>query len=232
MFPGVAEHGLNTIGFRCQLQQRRVLRLAASAPVVHHQFLRHGPGQLGAVVLFHHGQGEVDARRHAGGGPDRTVDHIDAIRLDLDRRKPCLQFPGVGPVGGGPPSVEQAGLGHDERPGADRRRAACRIDTGPQVIQHGFGRLFDDRVAADHDHRVEHALVECLGADAQTAGGTQGVTVFGQHAHVIQRLCGTEIGVLEHRHGGQRHGLETLENHERHVDHGAALKCSCPKNVL
>ncbi|MNX74389.1 hypothetical protein D3C86_1058260 [compost metagenome] len=232
MFPGVAEHGLNTIGFRIQLQQRRVLRLAARAAVVHHQFLRHGPGQLGAVVLFHHGQCQVDTRRHAGGGPDRTVDHIDAIGLDLDRRKPRLQFPGVGPVGGGPPSVEQAGLGHDERPGADRRRTACSVDAGPQVIQHGLGRLFDDGVATDHDHRVEHAPVECLGADAQAAGGPQVVTVFRQHAHVIQRLCRTEIGVLEHRHGGQRHGLETLENHERHADHRPVLKRLCPKNVL
>ncbi|MNI27410.1 hypothetical protein D3C73_811450 [compost metagenome] len=232
VFLGVAEHGLDAIGFRRQFQQRRMLRLAAGAAVVHHQFLRHGPGQLGAVVLFHHGQCEVDTRGHAGRSPDRTVDHVDAISLDLDRRKPRLQFPGVGPVGGGPPSVEQAGLGHDERPGADRRGAARAVDAGLQVLQHGLGRLFDDRVAADHDDGVEHAPVEGLGANAQATRSAQVVTVFRQHAHVIQRLCGTEIGVLEHRHGGQRHGLETLENHERHADHRPVLKRLCPKNVL
>ncbi|MNR29804.1 hypothetical protein D3C85_1472130 [compost metagenome] len=90
----------------------------------------------------------------------------------------------------------------------------------------------EDGIAADHDHRIEHPLVERLGADAQATGGAQRAAVLRQHTDVIKCFAGAEVGVFEHRHGRQRHGLETFKNDKRHASHRQFLKVSCPENVL
>ncbi|MNG31770.1 hypothetical protein D3C84_1176360 [compost metagenome] len=74
-------------------------------------------------------------------------------------------------MGGRPSTVQQTGLGQDKGAGADRCRAASSLDAGAQVIQHPLGRLLEDGIAADHDHRIEHPLIELLGADTQATGG-------------------------------------------------------------
>ncbi|MNF06495.1 hypothetical protein D3C80_2064540 [compost metagenome] len=54
MLPGVLQGGLDTVGFRCQLQHLRMLRLATGAPLLHHQPMRYGTGDVCAQIFFHH----------------------------------------------------------------------------------------------------------------------------------------------------------------------------------
>ncbi|MNF79695.1 hypothetical protein D3C84_619130 [compost metagenome] len=209
-----------------------MLGLAARASVVHHQFLRHGAGEFGTVILFNHGQRQVDAGGHPGGRPDRTVDHVDAILFHFDRRKPRLQFPCVRPVRGRPTSFKQTRLGQHKGAGTDRRRTPCGLDAAAQVIQYPLGRLLENGIAADHDHRVEHPLTKRLGTNAQTTGGAQSAAVFRHHTHRIKRLASAEVGVFEHWHRRQRHGLEAFKHHKRYGSHCRLLKRICPENVL
>jgi hypothetical protein len=51
-------------------------------------------------------------------------------------------------------------------------------------------------------------------------------------AHLVKRFACAEVGVLEHGHGSQGHGLETVKHHERHGSHFDALEIECPKTVL
>src|SRR5262249_3482821 len=54
---------------------------------------------------------EAHARRHAGGGPDVAVAHEDRIGLDRDLGEHRRERGARGPVGGDPPTFEEAGGG-------------------------------------------------------------------------------------------------------------------------
>ena len=71
-------------------------------------------------------QREIDARGHAGRGPDRTVDDEDAVFLHLHLRKPRLQIARVIPVRGGAPAVEQTCFGQNEAPVQVAATRRCR----------------------------------------------------------------------------------------------------------
>ncbi|MEZ5143515.1 MAG: hypothetical protein R2726_13490 [Acidimicrobiales bacterium] len=73
---------------------------------------------------------EVDPGGHTGGGPDPVVD-VDLVGFDIDLGMPCCQIGRGRPVGGGATTVEDAGLGQEQRAAADRADlGAARDETG------------------------------------------------------------------------------------------------------
>ncbi len=80
-------------------------------------------GRVTAEVVFDQGQREVDAGGHPGRGGDVAVADEDRVRIHGQAGIPGSQCVAVGPVGGHPPPAEQAGLGQQERAGADRHQA-------------------------------------------------------------------------------------------------------------
>jgi len=67
-----------------RLQGKRLaeLRLPARTLEEDNEVTRHGQCQGATQVLFHDRQGQIDAGRHSGGGPDRTIAHEDRVGLD------------------------------------------------------------------------------------------------------------------------------------------------------
>ena len=131
-----------------------MLRLAARPPVVDDQLARHRAGDVGAQILFDHGQRQIDPGGHAGRRPDRPVADEDAILLDPGLRVARLQRAGMVPVGGGTPAIEQAGLGEDERTRAGRGHPSGPGRGAPQESQQPRrGRR--DAMAGALDQRVE-----------------------------------------------------------------------------
>src|SRR4051812_48374852 len=94
MLRGVHEGVLNAVGFGGDLQERGMLRLTARATMVEDQALRDTARQLRAMVLLDHGQRQIENGRGASRRPDRAVDDVDAVFLDLDRGKTRLKLPG------------------------------------------------------------------------------------------------------------------------------------------
>ena len=77
-------------------------------------------------VLLDQREREVHPRGDAGRGADVAVADEDRVGLDLDRGVAARERVARGPVGGGPPAVEQSGRGEQEGAGADRRRRGGR----------------------------------------------------------------------------------------------------------
>ena len=59
--PCKGEGGLNSVGFRLELEQGRELRLSASTPMMDHRLLRDRPSDIRANIPFEHGKNEVVA---------------------------------------------------------------------------------------------------------------------------------------------------------------------------
>jgi len=130
------------------------LGLAAGAVRGHHEPPRQRVGHRRTVIDAHEVQAQVEAGRLARRGVDAAVLQVEHLRVDLDQWVPRGQQPGVQPVRGGPPTVQQPGGGQHERPGADGDdpRAAL-VGRAHRVDE--LGRLALVHVAAArHDHRV------------------------------------------------------------------------------
>ncbi len=67
-----------------------------------------------AVVEADQVQAQVHGGGLARGGEDVAVVDVEDVRIDGGGRVAPGQFPGVGPVGGGAPAVEQSGRSQDE----------------------------------------------------------------------------------------------------------------------
>src|SRR5438093_956586 len=96
------------------------LRLAAGALQEHDQLAGDAERELAPVVLLDEREGQVHAGGDAGRGVDAAVVQEDRVALDGDLRVPPRQLVAHQPVRGGPPAVEQPGLGQEEGPTADR----------------------------------------------------------------------------------------------------------------
>ena len=88
------------------------------------------------MVAAHEVQAEVDARGDAGRGEHVALVDVEDAGIDGDRGIALGQLLGVGPVRGGPPAVEQAGVREDEGAGADRGDARAARVGRPQRVEH------------------------------------------------------------------------------------------------
>ena len=66
------------------------------------------------MISLQHVQRQVDAGAVARSRPDRSIDDEDAIRLQPDIRKACLQFVREQPVGGDAPVAQKGGVSKRE----------------------------------------------------------------------------------------------------------------------
>ena len=119
---GVGCRAQRRLGRRIGLDKHRELRLAARAFEVDDQRPGHVADQGAAVVLLDQCQREVDARGHARRGEHVAVAYEDRVRCDVDVGKGAGKQRGMPPMRGGAPAAQQAGLGQNERTGADRRQ--------------------------------------------------------------------------------------------------------------
>ncbi len=211
------------VGGRLAGELHAELRLSAGPLEVHDHVARHLQREGMAVVLFHQGKGEVDARGDTGGGPEVAVTHIDRIGIDRHTRMQFLQPGGHAPVGRGPAPVEQARSSQEEAAGAQGHHAAharCR-GARPRHDFRGFGQGRLDVAGADQQGRVRHRPARRIAAGAQHLGGVQGHQRVG--AHGAPRAGGdghgiagrpaapreVHVRIVEHRE--RPHGLERLE---------------------
>ena len=89
----------------------------------HHHPAREHVGHLGAEVLAHNVQAEIDTCRRARRGEDPTVLHVKHPGIDPNRRESTRQLGGPHPVRGCSAPIEQAGVGQHERARAHRQNA-------------------------------------------------------------------------------------------------------------
>lgn len=215
-------------GLRAQLG--RELGLAARAAGEHDEPGRHLVGQLGAVVVLHQREGEVDAGGHPGGGPAVAIAHVDLVGGHLDLGRDLGEQVAVAPVGGGAPAVEEAGGAEQQRPGAHRRGAAAERGEPAQVAEQGV--VVEERSgagAADDHERVE--LVDVferdVGLDRDPRGGAGGPAADRRDAAGVVVPAGDAVGGLEHlERTGEVEQLEAVEGDEDDGSSGHGGQCA------
>ncbi|MNE64826.1 hypothetical protein D3C80_1602610 [compost metagenome] len=125
MLVGVGQRATNTIRPGLQFGHLRELGLPPGTPVIDDHFARHGPGKSRPAIDLDQRQGQVDARGHAGGRPDRSALDEDALRIDDDLRVSKLEVVRQSPVGRRFPTVQQTGFRQQEGAGADAGDPYC-----------------------------------------------------------------------------------------------------------
>ncbi|GAA1673765.1 hypothetical protein GCM10009680_11780 [Streptomyces yatensis] len=120
----VQQRGERVVG---ALRQRRldVLGLAAGPMGGRDELPGQGVGRLGAVVLAHQMQTDVDAGRGARPGQHIAVVDVEHGRIEPYGRIALGEQRGVHPVGGRRTAVEKSGRGEGERARAQRHDAGA-----------------------------------------------------------------------------------------------------------
>ena len=95
---------------------RAELGLAAGALQEHDELARDPQRDVGAEVVRHERQREVDPRGDAGRRPDVAVADPDRLGIDRDRRVAARQRVAPGPVGGRAAAVEQPAAARTNAP--------------------------------------------------------------------------------------------------------------------
>jgi hypothetical protein len=131
-----------------------VLRLAAGAERRHHDPPRHRDGNLGAVILGHEVEAQVDPGRRPGRGHHAILRHVEHVGVDLHAREPPAQAVGVNPVRGRPAIVEQAGEREDECAGAKRNHPRPAVVRLPELTAERVGGRHVRVDPAGDDDRV------------------------------------------------------------------------------
>ncbi len=159
------------------LRQRpvQIALLPATAPRRHDEPARERPGGLRAVVGADYVEAEVDSGGRPGGGEHIAVVHEQFARIDVHRRIALGQRRRVHPVGGGRPSVQQAGGREHEGPRAQSDDACALLVGAPQRVQSLGGRRRGDRPPGGHHHGAGPAdrLQAVRRGEFETAGGAQ-----------------------------------------------------------
>ena len=212
----IVQRILDAVRFRREVQHFGMLRLAARAALVHDQLVRDRPRRFGAQILFHHREREVEAGRHAGGGPDRPVDDVDPVVLDADIRKALLHLAPVCPVRGRTPLRQQARFREHEPAGADARdapRARARL---AQEREHTVRRGRRERIVDPGDDPRIHVEPAAQRPRAHCDAERRAHVAARDREIVerVERLARREVRVLEYRLRRERHDLEPVADQE------------------
>jgi hypothetical protein len=210
---------LNAVRFGLEFKKSRKLRLAAGAAMVDDHLARNRAGGLLAEVLFHHRQGQIDARRNSRGRPDRAVDDEDAILLDLELRISGLQVTREPPMSGRPAAVKGTGFGECECAGAGSGDSPRREHASLYEREQARCRLLHMQASSD-DHRVEGGIAERFGVDRETQRGIDGTPGLGEEDDLIHLLPFGEVCELEGADDGEPHRLKIRKHDEADVLHG------------
>ncbi len=114
---------------------RHELGLAAGPMGRDHHLPGDRVGHIGPVVAADDVEAEVEAGRASGRGQNVAVVEVQHPRVDVDCGIPLGELGGMGPVGGGPPAVEQSGGGQHEGSCAQRQDAGPPGVGGPEGRQ-------------------------------------------------------------------------------------------------
>jgi hypothetical protein len=216
------------------------LRLAA-VPVRRHDHPAGDPvGHLRALLLAHHVQAGVDARRAARAGDDRAGVHVEHVRVHRGRRAVSGQVRRVHPVGGAPPAVQQPGRGQHERAGAHAEYPRSPRLRGTQRAQQRRGKLAwhalaQLRVDRAHDHQVRR--VQSFDAirirQGEPVFRAQRAVFPGDHREVVARQAVVRAVHAENLadHPELERG-EPVEHNESHVLEHVAIIPRDWQNVI
>jgi hypothetical protein len=132
-----------------------ILRLAALAMWRHDHASSNGVGDRSAMVKLDEVQAEIDAGTGPCGGEDVAVVDIEDVGVEFHRGPAARELRGVQLVGGGRPSIEQAGSGEQIDPGADRCDTRTALVGLSQRLQQRLRRceLHGSRTSG-HEHGV------------------------------------------------------------------------------
>ncbi len=214
----VGQRRLDAIRLRVEFGQHRELRLPSRAAMVDHELLRHGTGHLDPEVVLDERQREVDAGRHAGGGPHRAVANEDAVFLDADRRKTALQFARPQPVGRRPPAVQDSRVGQHERAGADAGQAPRGLERVPDQAHQLRGGGLRKGLSRD-EQGVVGVRIELGGLDGRPQRALHAPAAFRDDVDLVRRDRHLAVGHLEDRGGRHVDHLEARKDHEADAFH-------------
>jgi hypothetical protein len=79
--PRKRESGLNSVGFRLELEKGRELRLSASTTMMDHHLLRNRPSEFRTGIHFDHRKYQIHRRDHTRRRPYRAVDDEYSVFL-------------------------------------------------------------------------------------------------------------------------------------------------------
>src|SRR5882762_8039641 len=175
-----------------QPQRRAVLALIAWPAQVHDHRPCDGQRHLGAQVLLDQRQREVHARAHARRGVEVAVARPDAVFLDADLRIAKREVLGARPVRGDGASVEEARLGQEKGPRADRAEAAHAAGHPAEPVEDRTVVEEGVHTAAAHDEqRVDVAAQRTegeVGEESKAGGRDQRPSVGPDHRERVARM--------------------------------------------
>lgn len=189
-----------------------------------------GEGHVAAQVVLHERERQVHTGGDAGGGPDVAVLHEDRVGVHPHGGVRLGEEVAPLPVGGGPPAVEQAHRGEQERAGAHggdpAGLAGEPTDLGEQLP---VAQRLAGAAAAGDDERVDrpgHVGQRPVGHHPEAAVGAQRPRPGGRHGGAVALGAQHVVGPGEHLEGpGQVQALQPGEGDEHDVGgHGASMR--------
>src|SRR5882672_1379506 len=175
-----------------QPQRRAVLALIAWPAQVHDHRPCNRQRHLGAQILLDQRQREVHARAHAGRGVEVAVARPDAVFRDADPGIAKREVLGARPVRGGGAPVEQARLGQEKGPRADRAEAAHAAGHPADPVEHRTVVEEGVHTAAAHDEqRVDVAAQRAegdVGEESKAGGCDQRPSIGPDHRERVARM--------------------------------------------
>src|SRR4029077_15594454 len=235
MFFRVSERGLDAIGFRVQIQQRRELRLPAGTTVIDNQYFGDHTGEVGAKIVRQQSQRKIHSRAHAGRCPYWSVDDEDAVFVDRDLGVAALHFFSVIPMSGCSSTVEQSCLCKDERAGADRRYQTTSMKSGSKIVQQ-LVRSRRGRNTARNDERVERAAFERRSLNLRSQRSGDWPTVLREKRDFVRVRPNLPVCGFEHTRGSQIHRRKSGIDDQANFVHliypvSVYARCKCPKRL-
>ncbi|MNZ73452.1 hypothetical protein D3C78_918630 [compost metagenome] len=161
-------------------------------------------------------QAAVDPGGRAGRGEQAAVLDIEHIGIHLHVRIARGELFCPGPVGGCPPSRQQAGLGQHEGAEAQANHLRATVVGRDQGCEQRLGRSFHRVAPAGHDHRLcpLQSLQSVIDRHPEARRGAQQTGLRRAHLKLERRHAG--VMIAEH-HAGHRQvkGADAVEG-----DHG------------
>lgn len=183
---------------------------------------RHPIGDFGTPVTAQQMQTAIQPRRGASRGNHITLIDVKHLRFDDDVRVALRKQTGQLPMGGGTPSVKQAGIRQDKSPQvqADNSCATCVRES--QRRQHGVRGSLGRVAPRRHDHRA------CL---VQTLQSKRRGNKHARRAAQQAALDGTDLHV-EQRRTHVRSILAENQARDRQVEQADGIKRQNSDGVL
>ena len=189
-------HGFRQLGLTCtELEtQGKSLPIVTATNALHQEFFGNFRGQIPAMLLGNEIDHHVHGGTAAGTGIPVTI-NFKHVLADHQLGKALAQADHVFPVNGASVILEQAGIGEDERSGADRAEVYLGLGLITQPAGDGpciFGFNVD---TAAYEHRVQLAgISHRRGGNGELCAGVNGLVSLGQQHPLVQLFSAKPVG--------------------------------------